>query len=70
MENLTIESARAFLESQGYYTRNLWHIMDVNTNQTDEEKMNILDDALSNGSTIQHLNEVIDITIRTSHEQL
>lgn len=50
MENLTVEQAREFLESQGYYVKNLWHINDVKDRFecTDEEAQEVLDTALQN----------------------
>ena len=58
---MTIETARKFLEQEGYYTRNMWHIDDV-CMQYDcdrETAMNILNDVLQSEWTMTTLNDII-----------
>jgi hypothetical protein len=63
MEQMTIESAKAFLESKGYYTRNMWHVMDVEGDYTDEEKLEIIDSALTNEGTIEYIFGAISLRL-------
>ena len=59
---LTIEQAKGFLKSKGYYVGNLWHIDDVFTrfDCTEEEAQEILNEALTSDSTFNTIWENID----------
>lgn len=57
-----VEEALTFLESQGFYIKNLWHIQDVNNKFGDIEDgdaFDILDEAISSDRTIEYINERI-----------
>jgi len=58
MKNLTVETAKDFLKSNGYFVDNLWHIDDVKNvcNCTDEEAQKILCDSLTNEELISQIN--------------
>ena len=70
MKNLTVETARKFLEQEGYYTRNMWHIDDV-CMQYDcdrETAMNILNDVLQNDWTMMMISDMITETAEFEYE--
>lgn len=60
---LTVESAKQFLEDNGYYTQNLWQVSDVQAdfNCTEEEAQNVLNDVLNSDRIKGEINETIDI---------
>lgn len=62
MEN-KIEQAKKFLEEQGYFTRNMWHVDDVKErfNCTDEEAQDVLYGALTNDATMEQIWLAINI---------
>ena len=67
---MTIETARKFLEQEGYYTRNMWHIDDV-CMQYDcdrETAMNILYDVLQNDWTMMTISDMITETAEDQYE--
>ena len=55
--SMTIAGAKKFLEEQGYYTENLWHINDVKDNWecTDEQAQKVLHQALRNEWTMEQV---------------
>ena len=59
---MTIEKAKEFLRSKGYYVDNLWHIMDVQNkfNCTDEEAQSILFEAHNNDGIVENIFQAID----------
>lgn len=59
---LTTEQAKDFLESKGYYVRNLWTILDVQEawECDNDEALDILDDALNSDSTFSTIRFNID----------
>jgi hypothetical protein len=66
---LKIEEAKKLLKDNGYQTYNLWHIDDVRDDAgilTDEDKMEILENALTNESVMNQVFFVIDY-IRDSY---
>ena len=66
---LKIEEAKKLLRDNGYQTYNLWHIDDVRDDAgilTDEDKMEILENALTNESVMNQVFFVIDY-IRDSY---
>lgn len=55
-KNMTIEEAKEFLRSQGYFTDNLWKVDDVksiNPNFDDEDCQEVLNRALTSDSTFE-----------------
>ena len=56
-----VTEALDFLESQGFYIRNLWHVQDVQTKSecTEEEALDVLEDAVSGEWIIEQINERI-----------
>jgi hypothetical protein len=52
-----IQSAKAILESHGYFTDNLWSIQDVQSNYlcTAEQAQEILETALTNEATVEQI---------------
>lgn len=52
-----IEEAKAFLTKHGYYVSNLWSCEDVQSiyKCTDEEAQDVLDGALTNEATMEHI---------------
>ena len=57
---MTEQEAREVLRKAGYFVDNLWHIDDVDLDgASDEDKMQILDDVLSNGGHHQMVFEMI-----------
>lgn len=50
---MTIEEAKDFLKSKGYFVSNLWHVDDVKTlfKCTDDEAQEVLEEALTSDST-------------------
>jgi len=63
MKNLTIEEAKEFLEKEGYYVGNLWHIHDVQGKFkcSDAEAQEVLNGALNNEATIEQIWYAIDV---------
>ena len=63
--NLKVE-AKKFLETQGYFTDNLWTVADVQGvfNCTDKQALEVLDKALTNEATV----EQVQLSIRTFGE--
>jgi hypothetical protein len=61
-----IEQAKKTLRDAGYFIDNLWHIEDVKyrfDECDDETAHTILESALTNASTMEHIFECIDIII-------
>jgi len=57
---MTEQQAREVLRKAGYFVDNLWHIDDVDLDgASDEDKMQILDDVLSNGGYFERVFEMI-----------
>jgi len=59
-----IEEAKQILTSAGYFTDNLWHVSDVKENfeeVTDEQAQIVLEYALTNPATMEHIWEAIRI---------
>jgi hypothetical protein len=58
---MTIAGAKQFLEEQGYYTSNLWHVADVMENYecTEEQAQEVLDLALNNDYTMDQISGYI-----------
>lgn len=56
-----ITEALDYLESQGFYVHNLWHIQDVQDkfDCTEKEAFTVLDDAVSGEWIIEQINERI-----------
>jgi hypothetical protein len=54
---MTIQEAKDFLESQGYYTKCLWSIHDVQAGYdcSDEEALSVLNSALNTESTFDQI---------------
>jgi uncharacterized lipoprotein YajG len=54
---IKIEQARKLLESEGFFTKNLWHVDDVKGmfKCTDEEAQDVLNDALTNDATMEQI---------------
>jgi len=59
-KEMLIAQAKFTLKQAGYFVDNLWHIDDVDLDgASDEDKMQILDDVLSNGSYFERVFEMI-----------
>ena len=59
---ITENDARAFLQMQGYYVDNLWHIDDVQNNHdlSDEAAYEILDKVMQSEYMMSNIFEMID----------
>lgn len=60
---MTIKQAKQVLEDNGYFVDNLWHIDDVKSksdNISDEDAMNVLEEALTNHWIMEQINVTID----------
>ena len=70
MKKLTIQTARKFLEQEGYYVDNLWHLDDVmESYECDEETAwEILDSAVSNDWITEQINVVISDEAESIYE--
>jgi hypothetical protein len=57
MKNTIVETSRAALKKEGYYTDNLWHVNDVTNlyNCTDEQAMNILNRVMQSEAVIEYI---------------
>ena len=55
---MTIEQAKQVLKDNGYFVDNLWHVDDVPTG-TDDERMEVLDKALTNPWVIEQITYAI-----------
>jgi hypothetical protein len=55
--------AKKFLENQGFFTENLWHVIDVTAtyNCTDEQAQQILKNALTNDYVMSVIWDAIDL---------
>jgi len=62
MENITVEQAKKALRNKGYFVDNLWQIEDVQSrfNCTDQEAQEVLEQALTNDSTMEQIWFAID----------
>ena len=62
MKDLTTEQLKEELTRRGYYTRNLWHIDDVQSRYeaTDNEAQDVLDEVLQGEWIIGQIFESID----------
>ncbi len=60
---MTKEQAMQFLQDQGYYVGNLWHISDVQNKFecTDEEALDILNDVHQHDGIVERIFEAIDL---------
>ena len=58
-----IDNAKKYLESQGFFTANLWHTDDVcqNYNVDQDEALDIIEDAMTSNWMISNIFEAIDI---------
>ena len=58
-----IDTAKKYLESQGYFTANLWHTDDVcqNYKVNQDQALDIIEDAMTSEITIASIFEAIDI---------
>lgn len=58
-----LEAAKKILADNGFYTDNLWHIDDVKAkfDCTDEEAMEVLDNAMRNDATREQVSLAIEI---------
>ena len=67
---MTLAEAKEILRSEGYFVDNLWHVSDVQNNFEcdDETAQNILYWALTSPTTIEYINDSIDMVAR--NEQL
>ena len=63
---MTIQEAKNFLQSKGYFTDNLWTVADVKGvfNCTDAQALEVLNKALTNEATV----EQVQLSIRTFGE--
>ena len=54
---MSVEEAKEFLKSKGYFVGNLWHIEDVKTNYpcSEEQAQEVLSKALQNEATIDQI---------------
>ncbi len=61
MEDLTTQELKDELTRRGYYTKNLWHIDDVQSRYeaTDNEAQDVLDEVLQGSSIIERIFEDI-----------
>jgi hypothetical protein len=55
---MTVEQAKQVLRDNGYFVDNLWHIDDV-PEGTDDEKMEVLEIALTNPWVFEQTNRAI-----------
>ena len=58
-----IDTAKKYLESEGYFTANLWHTDDVcqNYKVNQDQALDIIEDAMTSEITISGIFEAIDI---------
>ena len=58
-----IDNAKKYLESQGFFTANLWHTDDVcqNYNVNQDEALDLIEDAMTSDWMISNIFETIDI---------
>ena len=58
-----IDNAKQYLESQGYFTANLWHTDDVcqNYKVNQDQALDLIEDAMTSEITISGIFEAIDI---------
>ena len=58
-----IDNAKQYLESQGFFTANLWHTDDVcqNYDVNQDQALDIIEDAMTSDWMISHIFEAIDI---------
>lgn len=63
---MTLAEAKEFLKNEGYFVDNLWHVSDVQNNFEcdDETAQNILYWALTSPTTIEYINDSIDMVAR------
>lgn len=64
--HIETNDAKAVLEHKGYFTRNLWHIDDVKAYDetlTDDECIEVLNDAMTSGRIMEEINEAIEYTL-------
>jgi hypothetical protein len=63
---MTLAEAKQFLKNEGYFVDNLWHVSDVRNNFEcdDETAQNILYWALTSPTTIEYVNDSIDMVAR------
>jgi hypothetical protein len=66
---MTLAEAKDFLRNEGYFVDNLWHVSDVQNNfECDEETaQNILYWTLTSPTTIEYINDSIDIVARNEN---
>ena len=58
-----IDNAKKYLESQGFFTANLWHTDDVcqNYDVNQDQALDIIEDAMTSDWMISQIFEAIDI---------
>jgi hypothetical protein len=61
-----VAEARATLEKHGYYTGNLWHVIDVESRYICDkgDAMEVLDNALTNNAIMENIWDAIDLAAR------
>jgi hypothetical protein len=66
---MTLAEAKDFLRNEGYFVDNLWHVSDVQNNfECDEQTaQNILYWALTSPTTIEYINDSIDMVARNEN---
>jgi len=60
---MSVQEAKDLLRANGYFTDNLWSIQDVQMRYKcdDETAQDILNQALTNGSVMEHIHEAIQM---------
>lgn len=58
---VAIANAKLVLKQAGYFVDNLWHVDDIKSNYDcdDDTAQRILNSVLSDGQTIQYINELL-----------
>lgn len=59
---MTIEQAKQVLKDNGYYVDNLWHVDDVPMG-SDDERMEVLDNALRNPWVMEQIHYAIGVAL-------
>lgn len=64
MKNNKIQEAKKLLQDNGYQVANLWNIVDVQSrfNCTDEEALEVLEEALTNEATMEQIWYAINLS--------
>ena len=69
---VAIANAKLVLKQAGYFVDNLWHVDDIKINYDcdDDTAQRILNSVLSNGQTIQYINELLQEEIDFNQSKL